>query len=154
MLEYPEDAGKTLGLDQYNIDGQSASKANTVAGDQAATMLEAAQKINGVNILAQPSVSLESGRMAEVQVVDMHQIPSGRKILDRPGDGFHPDHFSGRPVGSNGHCLPFELSHFNRNSPISAELTLAATLLIHTTRLVPPQLPLKNLCRIWRSVVM
>ena len=90
ILEYPEDAGKALGLDQFNVDGQSASKANTVTRDQAASILDAAQRIDGADILAQPSVSIESGRMAEVQVVDLHQIPSGEKYSTGPVIDFIP----------------------------------------------------------------
>ncbi len=90
ILEYPEDTGKALGLDQFNVDGQFASKANTMSRDQAASILEAAQKAGGTDLLAQPEVSLESGRMAEILTGDLRQTASGEKYSTGPIIDFIP----------------------------------------------------------------
>jgi len=120
ILEYPEDTGKTLGLDQFNVDGQSASKANTVTRDQAASIVEAAQRINGANILAQPSVSLESGRMAEVQVGDTRQTASGEKYSTGPVMDFIPT------ISPDGQSVQMVIaSHLNY--PISTAMLQPAT---------------------------
>jgi RNA polymerase sigma factor (sigma-70 family) len=84
LLGYTETAGKALGLDQFDFDGQAATKANILTSEQAAAILAAAQRINGVNILTTPEVTTESGREAEIQDVEMYQIPSGEKYSTGP----------------------------------------------------------------------
>ncbi len=84
IFEYPEDAGKALGLDQFNVDGQTTTAANTMTRDQAAAILAATQRINGVNILTAPEVTTESGRQAQVSATDMNQTPSGEKYSTGP----------------------------------------------------------------------
>lgn len=84
MLGYPEDTGKTLGLDQFNVDGQTTTTANTMDRNRAAAILKAVQRSNGANILTQPEVTTESGRQARVEVTDNIRTPSGEKYSTGP----------------------------------------------------------------------
>jgi RNA polymerase sigma factor (sigma-70 family) len=90
MLAYPEDTGKTLGLDQFDVDGQTATNANIISRAQATAIIKAIQRSNGANILIQPTVETESGRQSQAQVTDMKQTRSGMKYTTGPIIEFLP----------------------------------------------------------------
>jgi type II secretory pathway component HofQ len=61
-----------------------------LSADQLEAILKAAKDSGGAEILASPSVITTSGRQAQVQIVDMHQTPSGEKYSTGPILNFMP----------------------------------------------------------------
>jgi type II secretory pathway component GspD/PulD (secretin) len=90
VLEFPDATGQKLGLDQYNIDGQTSPKANKLTAEQYAAISTASQNSDDVEVLAAPSVGTASGRQAEIQIVDAHQTASGEKYSTGPVIDFIP----------------------------------------------------------------
>lgn len=90
VLEYTEAAGEMLGLSRYSSDGQFSPKAQKWSADQLTVTLKTAAATEGFELVAAPSVTTMSGRQAEVQMVDMHQTPSGEKYTTGPVLDFIP----------------------------------------------------------------
>ncbi len=84
IFAVPETAGKELGLEQFNVDGQTSNHAHALNPDQVAALLNAARASAGVELLTAPEVTTGSGRQAEIQVGDMHQTPSGESYFTGP----------------------------------------------------------------------
>jgi len=84
LLEYTEEAGAILGLDEFNTEEQAASKASQLSAQQWDTILKAASAHEGVDVITAPMVTTLSGRQAQIQVVDLHQTPSGEKYTTGP----------------------------------------------------------------------
>lgn len=90
VLEYTEEAGEALGLAQYNIEGQIASRAHILNPDQAKALQSAAQQDERVKLVAAPGVTTLSGRQAQLQAVDVRQTASGEKYSTGPVVDFIP----------------------------------------------------------------
>jgi hypothetical protein len=72
VLEYTEEAGKALGLAQFNTDEQTSNKTHKFEADEFETLMKAVQNHEGVELVAAPSVVTASGRLVEVQACDVH----------------------------------------------------------------------------------
>lgn len=96
ILEYSEEAGEKLGLSQFNFDERTSDgtadrgKTHTITSEQSEAILKAAKASEGTEITAAPSVSTLSGRQAQIQVVDIHSMPSGEKYSTGPVLDFIP----------------------------------------------------------------
>ena len=96
VLEYPEDAGKALGLAQFNNDGLSVDgngvddQAHKLNSTQVEAILKAAKDYEGVEILAEPSVTTANGMPAQITSLVLRQTPSGKRYSTGPVLNFKP----------------------------------------------------------------
>ncbi len=84
IVEYTDQAGIALGLDQFNTDDQVSTKASRLSAQRLKTILKAAENHEGVDLISAPAVTTLSGRQTQVQVVAMHQTPSGENYSTGP----------------------------------------------------------------------
>ena len=92
VMEFTDDAAEKLGISQFQVDDQPQSKlkANKIPVEQYNALLQASQNTDGVETIAAPSVSLLSGRSAQVQSIEIRQLPSGEKYSTGPIIDFIP----------------------------------------------------------------
>jgi len=92
VLEFTDEAGENLGLSQFQVDDQPQSrlKSDKITSEQYEALSRASQNSDSVEILAAPSVSLISGRSAQVQATEIRQLPSGEKYSTGPVIDFIP----------------------------------------------------------------
>lgn len=96
FLEYTEAAGEESGLARFNFDVfdfskiGSSPKAHAVATDQLRTMLEHAERLGGINLLAAPEGTAPIGRHVQFQEVGAGKIASGEVYHTGPILDFIP----------------------------------------------------------------
>ncbi len=90
LLEYTDEAGEQLGLAGFAVDGQKSLNAHVLGLEESRTLWKAAEQVDGVEILIAPSVVTLSGRQAQVQIVDTHNLPSGEEYTTGPVLEFFP----------------------------------------------------------------
>ena len=92
VLEFTDEAAEKLGVSQFQVDDrpQSKLKSNKITIEQYEAISNASQNSPGVEMMAAPSVSLISGRGAQVQNTETRRLPSGEEYSIGPVIDFIP----------------------------------------------------------------
>lgn len=81
FIEYSE---AVAGLARFNADSPSHSTTRALSPEQVAEVLKLARDSEGVALMEGSGVTTASGRQAQIQVVDIHQLPSGENYFTGP----------------------------------------------------------------------
>ena len=77
FLEYTEDAGNALGLDQFKTDEPYNSRAQKLSADEFAAIESAARENGGVKVVSAPTILGPSGVQSVIRIDDERQTPAG-----------------------------------------------------------------------------
>lgn len=83
-FEIPENLLTGLGLDGLKADASANHKSGIFSAEQTSSLLKTLETTDGVAVLAAPRVVTQSGRQAQVQVVDVIPLPSGQTYTTGP----------------------------------------------------------------------
>ena len=84
MVEIPVNLLPELGLDGLEGDAPKMNGSKILSAEQAAGLLKALKNAEGVDLLNAPEIITLSGRQAQVQLVDLHTLPSGQTYTTGP----------------------------------------------------------------------
>jgi RNA polymerase sigma factor (sigma-70 family) len=90
ILSLTEDCAGKLGLDKFNTDSREVTSSTTLTTDQYKTLMNVLDRSDGVDALAAPVITTESGRQAQVSVVDDPATASGETHAPGPVVDYMP----------------------------------------------------------------
>ena len=84
IVEMPDSAFASLGLDALKSEGKQSSRQTILAPEQAAALVKTLEGTAGVDILSAPMITTADGRQAQVKVADVRTAPSGEAFETGP----------------------------------------------------------------------